>query len=201
MLTAVATLVGSAIAFFAQRADDLEQRALQARAAVRESKKVFLDKQAALFFEAVPIVSRLAIAATPDEIDEKDERRFWELFWGELGMVEDVNVARSMNLFGRSLQAFRGAISNEVCAAQRKSISLTLSHCVRKSLGDNWGVDFGANNLDWCTDARLGQLDQRCPAASADKASPDPKQPTFARIDRPDAARHSAEPLSKTVFA
>jgi hypothetical protein len=138
---------------------------------------VFLDKQAALFFEAVPIVSRLAIAATPDEIDEKDERRFWQLFWGELGMVEDVNVARSMDLFGRSLQAFRGK-GDIVCAAQRKSISLTLSHCVRKSLGENWGVDFGANNLDWCTELRFGKLNHWCPAASADKAPPDPKQPT-----------------------
>jgi hypothetical protein len=176
VLTAVATLVGSAIAFFAQRADDLEQRALQALAAERESKKVFLEKQAVLFFETVPLVSRLAIAETPDEIDDKDERRFWELFWGELGMVEDVNVARSMDLFGRSLQAFRGATSNEVCAARRKSISLTLSHCVRKSLGENWGVDFGADNLDWCTDERLRELDQGC-STMIEKVSPNPKQP------------------------
>src|SRR5262245_7186497 len=107
VLATVATLIGGSIAFFAQRSDDLAQRKLQAEAAQRESKKVFLDKQAKLFFETVPLVSRLAIAATPDEMAEKDQQRFLELFWGELGMVEDVAVARSMDLFGRSLEAFR----------------------------------------------------------------------------------------------
>jgi len=175
VLATVATLIGGAIAFFAQRGDDIAQRKLQAEAALRESKKVFLEKQAALFFEAVPLVSRLAIAATPEEMVDKDERRFWELFWGELGMVEDVPVARSMDLFGRSLQAFRVDPDN-VCAAQRRSISLTLSHCVRKSLGANWGVDFGAGGgLDWCTDERFADLYRACPATS--KAEPEPADP------------------------
>lgn len=178
VLTAVATLVGSSIAFFVQRADDLEQSAIQARTNERESKKVFLDKQAELYFETVRLVSRLAVAKTPDEIRENEERRFWELYWGELGMVEDVNVTRSMVRFGRSLQAFRGAISNEVCAAQRESISLTLSHCVRKSLGKNWGVDFDVDNQDQCTAESLSDLTKVCPYPSVDKAPPDPKQPT-----------------------
>jgi hypothetical protein len=183
VLTAVATLVGSAIAFFVQRGDDLEQSALQARTNERESKKVFLDKQAELYFETVRLVSRLANAETPDEIRESDEGRFWELYWGDLGMVEDGNVTDSMVLFGRSLQAFRGqafreGISNEDCAAQRKFISLTLSHCVRKSLGENWGVHFGVDKVDRCTDSWLSKLRLRCPDPSGNKALPDPKQPT-----------------------
>ena len=122
VLATVATLIGGTIAFFAQRSDDLAQRRLQAEAAQRESKKVFLDKQALLFFETVPLVSRLAIAATPGEMSEKDQQRFLELFWGELGMVEDVAVARSMDLFGRSLEAFRASGPDNACAAERRSI-------------------------------------------------------------------------------
>jgi hypothetical protein len=182
VLATVATLVGGAIAFFAQRSDDLAQRRLQAEAAQRESKKVFLEKQADLFFEAVPLVSKLAIAPTPDAMTEKDQLRFWELFWGELGMVEDVSVARSMDLFGRSLQAFRDSGPDNACAEQRKSISLTLSHCVRKSLGANWGVDFGAGNgLDWCTDDRFAALDLACQAGTKGEPEPDdPKRPSRA---------------------
>src|SRR5262245_19255545 len=121
VLATVATLIGGAIAFFAQRSDDLAQRKLQAEAAQRESKKVFLEKQAKLYFEAVPLVARLAIATTPGAIAEADEQRFRELFWGELGMVEDVGVARSMDLFERSLEAFRTSGPDAVCAAERKS--------------------------------------------------------------------------------
>ena len=177
VLATVATLIGGTIAFFAQRSDDLAQRRLQAEAAQRESKKVFLDKQALLFFESVPLVSRLAIAATPGEMAEKDQQRFLELFWGELGMVEDVAVARSMDLFGRSLEAFRASGPDNACAAERRSISLTLSHCVRKSLGANWGVDFGTgHDLDWCTDDRFAELDRACQGAT--KGEPeDPKRP------------------------
>jgi hypothetical protein len=67
---------------------------------------------------------------------------------------------------------------NEVCAAQRESISLTLSHCVRKSLGKNWGVDFDVDNQDQCTAESLSDLTKDCPRPSAEKASPDTKQST-----------------------
>src|SRR5262245_37283381 len=180
VLATVATLIGGAIAFFAQRSDDLAQRGLQAEAAQRESKKVFLEKQAELFFEAVPLVSKLAIAEKPEAMTETDQQRFWELYWGELGMVEDIPVARSMDLFGRSLKAFRDSGPDNACAARRKSISLTLSHCVRKSLGANWGVDFGARDgsLDWCTDDRFVELDLACQGATKGEPEPDdPKRP------------------------
>ena len=82
-----------------------------------------------------------------------------------------------------SLQAFRGQAfrdgkSNEVCAAQRKYISLMLSQCVRKSLGENWGVEIDVDKIHRCTDLRLGELAHGCSGPSADKAPPDPKQPT-----------------------
>ena len=107
-----------------QRADELEQSALQARTNERESKKVFLDKQADLYFETVRVVSMIATAKTPDEIRDSDERRFWELYWGELGMVEDWNVEDVMVLFGRSLHAFRVrrfATGNRTRTAQRSA--------------------------------------------------------------------------------
>lgn len=177
VLTAVATLVGSAVAFFVQRADDIDQRTLQAQAVERESKRVFLNKQADIYFETVPLVSRLANAESRSSIDAADEQRFWEIFWGELGMVEDAGVARAMDLFGQSLNAFQGRIALPRCAEQRKSISLTLSHCVRKSLGQNWGVDFQAEDLDWCTAQRFDELNASCPTPVDAKAPADSTGP------------------------
>jgi hypothetical protein len=177
VLTAAATLVGSAIAFFIQRADDIEQKALQAEAVQRESKRVFLEKQAEIYFEMVPLVSRLANVNSASLIDEQDEKRFWELFWGELGMVEDVDVARAMDIFGQSLKDFQSRNPNSLCAEKRKSISLTLSHCVRKSLGENWGVDFRAEDLDWCTKKRFEDLNAWCPPPSNPKETTEATRP------------------------
>ncbi len=163
VLTVVATLVGSAVAFFIQRYDIIQQGEIQAKARERESKLVFLEKQAELYFEIVPLVSKLANIKSPRLIDKKDESRFWQIFWGELGMVEDANVARAMNFFGKSLNAFKKQIENEQqCAEYRKAISLTLSHCVRKSLGDNWGVQLEDLSINRCKDDVFAELQGVC---------------------------------------
>ena len=175
VITAVATLVGSAIAFFIQRGDDIDQRVLQAKVNERESKRVFLDKQAELYFEAVPLVSKLANVKSPEQIEEKDERRFWHIFWGELGMVEDSDVARAMDLFGSSLQAFQDQTGNAVCARQRRAISLVLSHCVRKSLGDNWGVQLQDETINRCKPEVLAELRADCPFMHASEEDADPE--------------------------
>jgi hypothetical protein len=46
IIRTVITLMGSAVAFFVQRADDIDQQRIQAEASALASKKVFLDKQA-----------------------------------------------------------------------------------------------------------------------------------------------------------
>ena len=175
VITAVLTLLGSSIAFFVQRGDDIKQRQLQAEANVRESKRVFLEKQAELYFEVVPLVSRLANAKSAD-LKKGDENRFWHIFWGELGMVEDADVARAMDLFGTSLKAFQGEIDNAQRANQRKAISLVLSHCIRKSLGDNWGVQLQDKSTNRCRPKvleairRLCRMDEETGISKASKA-------------------------------
>jgi len=124
---------------------------------------VFLEKQADLYFEVVPLVSKLANLKSYRLIQKQDAKRFWHIFWGELGMVEDSNVARAMNLFGTSLRAFEGKINNRECAEHRLAISLVLSHCVRKSLGDNWGVHLEAERINRCTTDDFQKLERICP--------------------------------------
>ncbi len=170
VLTAVATLVGSAIVFFIQRGDDIQQRVLQAQVNERESKRVFLEKQAELYFEVVPLVSKLANTESPDLIEKEDQTRFWHIFWGELGMVEDADVARAMDLFGASLNAFQGNTANAQCAKRRKAISLMLSHCVRKSLGDNWGVQLQDESINRCKPEAYTELRRICALTKDPKA-------------------------------
>jgi hypothetical protein len=163
VVTAVATLVGSAIAFFVQRDADIKQRLLQAQANERESKRVFLNKQADVYFEVVALVSRLANITSPDLIDKADVNRFWQLFWGEFAMVEDRATARAMDLFTVSLNAFQGLTDNKRCAEKRKSIALLASHCIRKSLGDSWGVELEDLDTDTCNNETFDKLERVCP--------------------------------------
>ena len=182
VLTAVATLVGSAIAFFGQRAAEIEDRKLQtevnerqAKVNERESKRIYLEKQAAIYFEIVPLVSKLANAESAELIEKGDEGRFWQIFWGELGMVEDTDVARAMDLFGVSLNAFQGRIDNRQCAKERQAISITLSHCVRKSLGDSWDVQLQDKTIRWCEEERLTKLRRICPMTGGGEGPTDSK--------------------------
>jgi hypothetical protein len=188
VLVAVATRVGSAIAFFVQRADEIEDRKLQtavndrqAKAHERESKRTYLEKQAEIYFEVVPLVSKLANAESAEVIEKGDERRFWQIFWGEIGMVEDTGVAQAMDLFGKSLDAFQGRIDNEKCAKKKRAISITLSHCVRKSLGDSWGVQLQDETLNWCAEERLRNLRLTCPMPEGEDGVTDSKSSRTSR--------------------
>ncbi len=165
VLTIVATLAGSAVAFFIQRYDIIQQEEIQAKARERESKRVFLEKQAELYFEVVPLVSRLANAET---VDQEDVRLFWQLYWGELGMVEDRSVESAMVLFGKSLNALLGKENNAECANGRQDISITLAHCIRKSLGYSWDVNLEDLNIDKCNEERFEKLDQICMQGAAE---------------------------------
>ena len=121
-LAAVGAVGVSLIQYIDQRTDEIV-------VLDRQSKQKFLDKQFELYTEAVIVVSRLA---TGDEYDgrEEDIIRFWQLHWGELGMVEDGQVAQAMAAAGKALDEKRSL----------KAPSLVLSRCISKSIEVNWGV-------------------------------------------------------------
>jgi hypothetical protein len=162
IIATVATLMGSAVTFFVQRGDDIAQKRIQAEATERASKKVFLDKQAALYFETTAVVSRIA-TRDAETISPQDVERFWQLYWGELSMVEDFGVEQVMVLFGRSLHALQQKGTHEVCAQKSTEISLMLAHCIRESLGKSWGVKLGDVSRNRCTESAFDQVRQMCP--------------------------------------
>ena len=135
-----------------KRQREVEQKALEAAALDRQSKAKFLDKQFEKYVEAVSITGRLAthVYTAGEEVRiEADIEAFWHLYWAELGMVEDRQVALAMVRFGDTLTKLDPSASAQGQAAVRNQLkldALNLSHCVSKSLEKSWNVklDVGA---------------------------------------------------------
>jgi hypothetical protein len=127
------TICGIAVGFFwgvYQWRVSRENSILQARF---ESKKPFLAKQLELYGEATKVAASLANPKDPQE-REGLTRRFWQLYWGELGLVENGEVEVAMVAFGNAL---RSDATPEVL--QRKSFEL--AKAIRRSLDISWGTD------------------------------------------------------------
>ena len=114
---------------------DLEQRHIEAKQ-IAETRKLeatrpFLDKQLTLYIETIQIVAKIATLEASEE-REQVLKRFWELYWGELALVESPKVERAM-------REFAYAINNNPNSLQQKS--LNLAHACRFSLDKSWGIN------------------------------------------------------------
>ena len=98
-----------------------------------EAAKPFLDKQLALFTEATQVASFIANAPSRESAARKIER-FWQLYWGELALVERGDVAKAMIAFGNGLtgQQPQGVL---------RGLALDLAHACRDELAVSWGTD------------------------------------------------------------
>ena len=106
----------------------------------REIRRPFLERQLTLYFEAAKVASQIT-----NPLDQRERKfavqRFWQLYWGELAVVEDPEVAGAMVAFGRELRASgdRGRNSSDL-----QKLGLELSHACRSSLQKSWNVNLGA---------------------------------------------------------
>jgi hypothetical protein len=98
-----------------------------------EAMKPFLDKQLALFTEATQVASYIANAPSREGAAKQIER-FWQLYWGELALVERGNVAKAMIAFGNGLN---GGQPPRVL----QGLALDLAHACRDELAVAWGTD------------------------------------------------------------
>lgn len=124
------------------------------------AKKPFLERQLNLCFEAAATVSTLA-TTTDSGVRKKARIRFFELFWGELVLVENTAVAGAMidfrdkllNLDGPELaendarsQATatsapkRNVASVDASTADLKTLSLSIATNCRELIGESWDV-------------------------------------------------------------
>lgn len=97
-----------------------------------ESRRPFLEKQLDLCFDAAQATARLA--SGDETVRDAATLRFWELYWGELGLVENREVEQAMMAFRSGLEA--GAIGNDL-----GRLSLRVAHSCRRLILKGWGVD------------------------------------------------------------
>jgi len=90
-----------------------------------EASKPFLEKKLEWCIEATETASSIANAKGSTETEEK---RFWELYWGVMGMVENEEITKAMIAFGKELKARQNL--------QKKS--LDLAHACRTEMANDW---------------------------------------------------------------
>lgn len=98
-----------------------------------EATKPFLDRQLILYSEATKVAAQVATLGET-EAGRKARARFWELYWGELALVENRDVEAAMKRMG---DALKDGASAEVL--QRRS--LDIAHACRQSLDRSWGIN------------------------------------------------------------
>lgn len=120
---------------------ELEMRRVEAEKLAEtrriEATKPFLDRQLALYSEATKIASQVATLGN-SEAGKRARVRFWELYWGELALVENRTVEAAMKRMGDALAA--GASEQELQFA-----SLAVARACRESLDRSWGINAWAS--------------------------------------------------------
>ena len=114
---------------------DAETRRIQAR-------EHFLTRQLKLYTDATQTAAKLATSSRESEDFTKAADRFWELYWGELSMVENRDVEAAMVQMGHCLEG------NCQACPDLQRCSLALAHACRQSLAESWGVS------DWRYEGR-----------------------------------------------
>src|SRR5215470_16265347 len=123
---AVVALGGLALGianYLATARRDAETRSLEAR-------KQYLTRQLDLYTDATRAAAKLATAPKDSPEYDKARARFWELYWGELSMVENQGVEAAMKQMGDCLNGRCDACSN------LSRCSLDLAPACRRSLVD-----------------------------------------------------------------
>ncbi|WP_299656391.1 hypothetical protein [uncultured Jannaschia sp.] len=101
------------------------------------AKKPFLEKQMDFCIEASTIAATIASTAKNDRARSAAEARFWVLYWGPLGIVENTAVEHQMVCIGRHLSGNIKTGCNDVPLTQR---SLRLAKACRDLMAESWGV-------------------------------------------------------------
>ena len=97
-----------------------------------EATKPFLERQLKLYTEASQVAATLA--TTPDNKERsKATKRFWELYWGDLALVENQGVEAAMVALG-------DALSRNSPQTELQQLSLRLARACRISLDRSWGI-------------------------------------------------------------
>jgi hypothetical protein len=109
-----------------------------------ELRKPFWEKQLQLYFSASEAAATIATSQKREE-RAAAEAKFWVLYWGPLGIVEDAGMTKPEDaVIEQAMVNFGNCLSGvEKCnASELKQRSLLLAHKCRESVGKSWEVKF-----------------------------------------------------------
>jgi hypothetical protein len=108
VLGAIVSFVWGVYQWREKSSQELEARKQESQRLVEtrriEATKPFLERQLTLYAEATKIASQVATQGN-SESGKKALARFWELYWGELALVENRSVEAAMKRMGDALRA------------------------------------------------------------------------------------------------
>jgi hypothetical protein len=100
-----------------------------------EAKKPYLEKKLAWCEEATNTAAAISVRDREQVTDK--EMRFWELYWGVMGLVENKEVTAAMIAFGKGLN---GTIPE---GESLRTLSLDIAHACRQELARDWSPAWG----------------------------------------------------------
>lgn len=111
---------------------------LDREAAQRDAKKPFYEQQLALYLEATDVTSKISAPFSEDD-KRAAVLRFWQLYWGQLALVESPEVASAMVSFKNVL--VDTTLTDEERATLLRDKTISLAHKCRNSLKESWNVE------------------------------------------------------------
>jgi hypothetical protein len=102
-----------------------------------EASRPFLEKQLNLYTEVAKTASILA--TSDDQLDIRlATSRFYQLYYGELALVERAKVITAMVAFKSSLDLY---VKDGKSRSDLGALALNLVHACREELAESWGTD------------------------------------------------------------
>lgn len=102
-----------------------------------ERQKPFIEAQMKYYIEATETAAQIPRTA-PGAARQELVKRFWQLYWGALALVEDDNVARAMVAYGAELK------QPQPNSATLEGLALNVAHACRDSLKRLWVPEIGS---------------------------------------------------------
>jgi hypothetical protein len=110
-----------------------------------EARKPFNDRQLAVYSDTAEVIGRLATTEDPNgpEWDE-NIKRFYQLFWAELSMVEDNSVKKAMMTYSSHLQEIIESAPEKRASTESfqklEQRTYRLASTLRASIESSWDV-------------------------------------------------------------
>jgi hypothetical protein len=138
-IAGVVSVASATMAYVAQDRATTSQKDVaalqQASQQAHERQQPFIDAQMRYYFEAAETAAQ--IPRSEGSARDKLARRFWQLYWGPMAVVEDQEVEKAMVAYGRQLRI------EPADSAMLENLSLGVARACRSSLQRLWVQNLG----------------------------------------------------------